>query len=1126
MRVLNPYLFIGLGGSGGKTLQYLRYYLDQRLKRSGWEKGIPDAWQFLWFDVPPEPEQLIADGGIPSLPIENYYSFTNSQISRLDQIDEAVRSKEYGEKLIMGWAPTPGAGAPPIQKGAGQFRGVGRLITLSQYDDIQKHLLNAYNKISGDGAEENLKSLTAHITGTKLKDLQGVEVPKPIPIIISSLAGGCGAGSFLDVADILKTVDPGAQWLNDSYSFLYTPDVFHKIDAEGLHPNALAAISELLSGTYSNFEDSTSFQYLAKQLAYQPIATSRGPKYPVLIGRSNGQIDFDNQENVYKTTSRALMGMTLSTAVQQQLTNFVEANMKDGQTGSKDITGLYDVSGEIYSPKVLSMGYASVSLGRDYFQDYSVERFTSMILDTISEKHITDEVRNNVKTEQQAIEELASRSFDEFLFSCGLNERGEGKENDQIIEALLNSAERKTLTMKLVNQIVEAANNNVDAKPVDGTEWELRYKNSTPRKLVPFQDEVRAEIIKNAVQWSRKIEQTIIENVSIFIGREGAAVVEKMLDKLEEELSKVSIELDEEMKQKKRGYDSWEGVVTKVLSGQSGRFDAQDGVFEELKKELAKRLICFPHYETREVAIDLVNDIKRNIIVPLKSTVRDLVGECSSDGRRRYGADSWATDTNNPKRFEGADNEFFIDDPAEFPRKFEELLIQNARALTKLTNEDVSIGSAKSICVKNYLSEFTKFNEIDNEFGGNLINPTTKWSPINTDYRKDISEPQHTGVYQSPSNPLNLIERTRDWFEQRENSFKNYLNKSLVDYLKAEGLTTTEKTKRSNQVSSKISEALDTSKPLITISEDASNNVHSTEHINEDKHFYTQIPIKSDEFKETQQSILNIYNQKMKKEYDSSTNKEDTFFDDTSDSINSIEYFTMFSKPVQPFIFESLFREIVKSWEQKSGSEVDVTSFWKDRRTRSLDEFLPLPIEIIFGLVRGYFVAKLIGVYTDETDDKLGIKASIDGADFPFPLIEVVRERKNVLGILLETLPLAYSKFSMNVDKNALEPYLKLLDYGKGKNNSLALDDKDKYAFKSKQKEEILKKGIESCIKEIEETQEGYLKLFKKIEYNQAIELQRKHTQTYDLRHFILPAFESILHALANIDQDSDDGIF
>lgn len=1126
MRVLNPYLFIGLGGSGGKTLQYLRYYLDQRLKRSGWEKGLPDAWQFLWFDVPPEPEQLIADGGIPSLPIENYYSFTNSQISRLDQIDDAVRAKEHGDELIMGWAPTPGAGAPPIQKGAGQFRGVGRLITLSQYDDIQKHLLNAYNKISGDGVEENLKSLTAHLTGKRPNYLQGVEVPKPIPIIISSLAGGCGAGSFLDVADILKTVDPGAQWLNDSYSFLYTPDVFHKIDAEGLHPNALAAISELLSGTYNEFEDSTSFQYLSKQLGFKPIATSRGPKYPVLIGRSNGQIDFDNQENVYKTTSRALMGMTLSTAVQQQLTNFVEANMKDGQTGSKDITGLYDVSGEIYSPKVLSMGYASVSLGRDYFQDYCVERFTSMILDTISEKHITDEVRNNVKTEQQAIEELASRSFDEFLNNCGLNELGDGKENDQIIEALLSTAERRALTKKVLSQITEAANNNADSKPVDANEWESRYKNSIPRKLKPFQDEVREQVIKNAVIWSNKIEKIILENTSLFIGREGAAVVEKLLDKLDEELTKVSNELDEEMKQKKRGYDSWEGVISKVLNGQTGRFDSKDAIFEDLNNQLGKRLICFPHYETREVAIELVKDIKLNIVRPLKSTVRDLVGECSSEGRRKYQADTWATENNNPGRFEGADNEFFIDDPKEFPKLFDQLLVQNALALAKKDDSKLTPDAAKAICIKNYLSEFITFDPLVNEYSGGLINPKNEWVPINTDFREDISQGQSSGVYASPSNPINLIERTRVWFEQKENSFKQYLNKSLVEYLQAEGLSTSEKDKRGNEVASKISQALDTSKPLITISADASNAVHGSDHDNEFKHFYTQIPIKSDEFKNTQESILNIYNQKMKKEYDSSTNKEDTFFDDTSDSVNSIEYFTMFSKPVQPFVFESLFREIVRTWEQKSESEVDVTSFWKDRRTRSLDEFLPLPIEVIFGLVRGYFVAKLLESYSDEVDEKLGIKASINDLNFPFPLIEVARERKNVLGLLLETLPLAYSKFSMNVDRNGLKPYLELLSYGKGKNNSLAISDKDNYAFKQEHKDKIFQIGIQECISKIEEMQKGYQKLFNNIENNQRSELIRKHTQTYDLRHFILPAFESILHALQNVDLDGDDGIY
>ena len=31
-KVLNPYIFIGIGGSGGKTLQYLHYYLSEKIK--------------------------------------------------------------------------------------------------------------------------------------------------------------------------------------------------------------------------------------------------------------------------------------------------------------------------------------------------------------------------------------------------------------------------------------------------------------------------------------------------------------------------------------------------------------------------------------------------------------------------------------------------------------------------------------------------------------------------------------------------------------------------------------------------------------------------------------------------------------------------------------------------------------------------------------------------------------------------------------------------------------------------------------------------------------------------------------------------------------------------------------
>ena len=42
---------------------------------------MPKAWQFLWFDVPVAPEKLTTDTGIPPLPLENYYSFTNTQFT-------------------------------------------------------------------------------------------------------------------------------------------------------------------------------------------------------------------------------------------------------------------------------------------------------------------------------------------------------------------------------------------------------------------------------------------------------------------------------------------------------------------------------------------------------------------------------------------------------------------------------------------------------------------------------------------------------------------------------------------------------------------------------------------------------------------------------------------------------------------------------------------------------------------------------------------------------------------------------------------------------------------------------------------------------------------------------------
>ena len=68
--MLRPFLIIGVGGSGGKTLRAVRSALDMKLRLSGWNHGLPAAWQFLHFDTP-----LAQDGKefpAPFLPQDSY----------------------------------------------------------------------------------------------------------------------------------------------------------------------------------------------------------------------------------------------------------------------------------------------------------------------------------------------------------------------------------------------------------------------------------------------------------------------------------------------------------------------------------------------------------------------------------------------------------------------------------------------------------------------------------------------------------------------------------------------------------------------------------------------------------------------------------------------------------------------------------------------------------------------------------------------------------------------------------------------------------------------------------------------------------------------------------------------
>ena len=312
--MLSKFLFIGLGGSGGKTLQFLHQNLELKLKSLGHE--MPKGWQFIWIDVPSTPDLLDPGTGVKPLPSKYYVPLSGDGL-RYNQIDKALLQNRGGELFqeMAQWSPDPSTVAVPISDGAGQFRAIGRLVTMSKYEEIGYKIDQAMREMEGAGVEGELKKIAKSLN---YKPDDSSQTRKPQVVLISSLAGGSGAGSIIDVADIVraKTTNDEA-WDDNSVGLLYTPDVFHpEVENISIEANSLFALSEIVNGYFDSNEGQQPTSKLFDQFGI-PIAndTRRGPRYPFVIGKSNGTITFDTPQDIFRNTGRLLSAWCLDPVI-------------------------------------------------------------------------------------------------------------------------------------------------------------------------------------------------------------------------------------------------------------------------------------------------------------------------------------------------------------------------------------------------------------------------------------------------------------------------------------------------------------------------------------------------------------------------------------------------------------------------------------------------------------------------------------------------------------------------------------------------------------------------------------------------------------------------------------------
>lgn len=231
-KIVNPALFIGLGGTGSKILLQVKSTV---LKNYG---ELPPMIKLLCFDTDArelnsssdviEYDKKSQDGS--SSRVKEAIQFSPNETVAIPITDPAGLAKH---DYIREWlSPSVLAQIGPSDTGARQIRQMGRFAIFENLmkQGIQKTIQDKINELK----EITLLRSTNYSIGDKKA--------KPCIHLVFSPCGGTGAGTFLDVITIIRNIDPGIE----IYGYMVMPEFYTGFPmTTSVVQNAYAALKEI-----------------------------------------------------------------------------------------------------------------------------------------------------------------------------------------------------------------------------------------------------------------------------------------------------------------------------------------------------------------------------------------------------------------------------------------------------------------------------------------------------------------------------------------------------------------------------------------------------------------------------------------------------------------------------------------------------------------------------------------------------------------------------------------------------------------------------------------------------------------------------------------------------------------
>ena len=1051
---LRPMLFVGCGGSGGVTLQYVMDNLKTEIVRVAEAKSaqegqsfelpprvLPQAWQFVHVDVPSSP-----DGEDPSRPPSvpkqggRYVGLAPEGLT-WEQVARKVWTvgKETRPDLASGWLRKPGPNDPPLANGAGQERAVGRGVTLGSLSMLREQLQAASSKLnSAEGTKE--LQFVASLTGAPVTQ-------SPVVFIVSSMAGGSGASMVLDVAQVLARLNPSLAM--STAMFLYTSEVFSALPKalrRGVEPNGLAALGELIG---TSLGANRTEGELLERLGVNGADVEQPYKRVFPIGNTHGQrqaiFGDGSQEAVYRAIGRGLASLVSSP---EALNGFVAYDMTNNSPQPTDLKWLGEGSQNYDAVLWGSFGYARLSLGRDRYGEYVAQRLARMALDRVVVGHVREDSQSGDADLREAAVDWVRRLERDLGLptdATAVSLLGRGGRMEQVKNEIRRNS-REAIQREVLGDSM------LGAPGMPGARFLQVAMTVVGRSQADLQRITNDQAYALVHSWQSQFVADFLAELDRVIADKGILVARQVVLAMRDRVANWH---DRLVAEAGRLAPQGAAFVPVPAADVASAIKSQQSMALEnpLRKKLADGLSESLSKATAGIAAALLADVLKDFWPsfgePLVKALADqhgrLVGERSRPVRPSAGADlrsnvyaEWpVVGSPVPDRFRGAHNEVVLMDVDKFPSQFD----AHVRSVAAARASGTTPADALDAVLQEIVTDrWPGHNE--SLVGSAVVEMKTRWVPekLTVDPLDPAGSVQgrSTARFDFRLAPEEILGRAREWVWRPDGEIGPYLKEGLRSYMDP---AKREFEARRVELASQFQATMQQALPLVSVDSAAFGEVHASSLAEDFK--FSSLPFEGlagvdDMLRQVVQDRPSV-SQKVVGVFDTALGQ--------GTSVAHIDIFGSYA-PMSPLAFPSLLQPLINSWRE-SVAQNSTTFFWTNRRARPLTGGLAMSVAERQASTAGYVVGRITGRIRGSYEAKANSRpqpievysqSKAKWLPFPNPLLTPYATGKNgkrlyvadELPALLESQLLAIAECGFKTSLEPLLPYVELRHlYGK-----------------------------------------------------------------------------------------------